>query len=110
MAWPAARGQNTDCGSFAINVAYVQGVASESTLPPGDWTAIIRKLNRNRGLYIYKDNVRVLPYGSNDYDFLDIEKNRTKSAGYYYFSYRRMFGGHRDRSEEQPKSERKGRT
>ena len=43
-------------------------------------------------LYIYKDNVRILPYGTNDYDFLDIERNRTKSAGYYYFSYRRIFG------------------
>jgi signal transduction histidine kinase len=92
VPWTPARGKRTECGPFKINVAYVQGVASESTIPPQDWVAIIRKLNRIGGLYIYKDNVRVLPYGSTDYDFLDIEKNRTKSAGYYYFSYRRMFG------------------
>ena len=42
--------------------------------------------------YIYKDGIRVLPYGDTDYDFVEIEKNRTKSAGYYYFSYRRIFG------------------
>ena len=49
-------------------------------------------MNRIGGLYIYKDGIRVLPYGNPDYDFVDIELNRTKGAGYYYFSYRRMFG------------------
>jgi signal transduction histidine kinase len=49
-------------------------------------------MDRIGGLYIYRDGIRVLPYGNNDYDFLDIERNRTKSASYYYFSYRRMFG------------------
>lgn len=92
VPWAAARGQRTDCGPFKISVAYVQGVSSESTLPPNDWAQITRKLNQIGGLYIYKDNVRILPYGTTDYDFLDIEKNRTKSAGYYYFSYRRIFG------------------
>lgn len=33
-----------------------------------------------------------MPYGDSDYDFLDIEKNRTKRASSYFFSYRRMFG------------------
>jgi signal transduction histidine kinase len=92
VPWSAAQGQPTDCGPFKISVAYVQGKSSESTLPPNDWARIIRKLNQIGGLYIYKDNIRILPYGNTDYDFLDIEKNRTKSAGYYYFSYRRIFG------------------
>lgn len=92
VAWDAAQGRKTECGPFRINVAYVQGVSSESTLPPEEWTRLTRKLNQIGGVYIYKDNVRILPYGNTDYDFLDIEKNRTKSAGYYYFSYRRMFG------------------
>jgi signal transduction histidine kinase len=92
VPWSSAQGQQTECGSFKISVAYVQGKSSESTLPPNDWARIIRKLNQIGGLYIYKDNIRILPYGNTDYDFLDIEKNRTKSAGYYYFSYRRIFG------------------
>lgn len=92
VAWDGARGKPTDCGPFSISVAYVQGASSESTLPPNDWAIISSKLKQIGGLYIYKDNVRILPYGTNDYDFLDIERNRTKSAGYYYFSYRRIFG------------------
>jgi len=92
VAWDAAKGRKTECGPFRINVAYVQGVSSESTLPQNEWAQIMRKLNQIGGLYIYRDNIRILPYGNNDYDFLDIEKNRTKSASYYYFSYRRMLG------------------
>jgi signal transduction histidine kinase len=92
VAWDSAKGHRTECGPFLISVAYVQGKASESTLPQADWALMTKKLNQIGGLYIYKDNIRILPYGDNDYDFLDIEKNRTKSAGYYYFSYRRIFG------------------
>jgi signal transduction histidine kinase len=92
VAWDGAHGKPTDCGPFSISVAYVQGASSESTLPPNDWAVISSKLKQIGGLYIYKDNIRILPYGTNDYDFLDIERNRTKSAGYYYFSYRRIFG------------------
>jgi signal transduction histidine kinase len=92
VAWDGAQGKPTDCGPFSISVAYVQGASSESTLPPNDWAIISSKLKQIGGLYIYKDNIRVLPYGTNDYDFLDIERNRNKSAGYYYFSYRRIFG------------------
>lgn len=110
VPWPAARGQRTDCGPFKLSVAYVQGVSSESTLPPNDWAQIIRKLNQIGGLYIYKDNVRILPYGNTDYDFLEIEKNRTKSAGYYYFSYRRIFGVIEISQDRNPKlSEKAGR-
>ena len=92
VAWDGAHGTPTDCGPFSISVAYVQGLSSESTLPPDDWGIISNKLKQIGGLYIYRDNIRVLPYGTNDYDFLDIERNRNKSAGYYYFSYRRIFG------------------
>jgi signal transduction histidine kinase len=34
----------------------------------------------------------VLPYGDNRFDWLDIERRRTLGAGYYFFSYRRLFG------------------
>jgi signal transduction histidine kinase len=92
VPWPAARGKKTECGPFKINLAYLQGAARESAVSIEDHARLLRKLNRIGGIYIYKDGIRVLPYGSNDYDFLNIERNRTKSASYYFFSYRRMFG------------------
>ena len=92
IPWAGARGRKSECGPFRLNVAVVQGEQRNSRFPGEDWAQIVRKLNRIGGLYIYKDGIRILPYGDTDYDFLDIEKNRTKSAGYYYFSYRRIFG------------------
>jgi signal transduction histidine kinase len=92
VPWTSAGGDEIECGAFRLSLAIVQGTNAESTLPAEDWVRITRKLNRIGGLYIYKDGIRVLPYGNNDYDFLDIERRRTKSASYYYFSYRRMFG------------------
>lgn len=82
----------TRCGPFHIEVASVQGVQKESLLSLQDWADLIAKMNAYGGLYIYRDGIRILPYGNTDYDWLDIEKNRTKSAKYYFFSFRRMFG------------------
>jgi len=92
IPWGGGSGRPIHCGPFKINVATVQGAARESTIPLEDWGRLINKMNKFGGLYIYKDGIRILPYGDNDYDWLDIEKNRTKSAAYYYFSYRRIIG------------------
>lgn len=92
VPWTGARGRPAECGSFRINVAVVQGLASQSTLPTEDWTRMKRKMDRIGGLYIYRDGIRVLPYGNSDYDFLDMERQRSKSAQDYYFSFRRIFG------------------
>lgn len=92
VPWTPAKGRPTECGAFKLNLAYVQGRATETAIEPQEYARIIAKANKLGGLYIYRDAIRVLPYGNNAFDFLDIEKNRTKKASYYYFSYRRMFG------------------
>ena len=90
--WNGNNFKPTDCGSFEINLAYIQGLLKESVVDAENWNRITSKADKFGGLYIYKDNIRVLPYGNSDVDFLDIEKNRTKSFSTYFFSYRRMFG------------------
>jgi hypothetical protein len=90
--WREGKNTATECGPFRINVAYVQGLPSESRLPPDAWAEISAKLNKIGGLYIYRDGSRILPYGNSDFDFLDVERRRTKSAQDWFFSYRRMFG------------------
>lgn len=92
LSWPSAQGEPTACGPFEIHIAYVQGKRSQSRLSPEEWTEIVAKLDRYSGLYIYRDGIRVLPYGNSDFDFLDLERRRSKSASDYFFSYRRMFG------------------
>lgn len=90
--WSGNHMKATDCGKFKINLAYVQGVQRDSVVDVENWNRITSKADKFGGLYIYKDNIRVLPYGDSDYDFLDIEKNRSKSFSRYFFSYRRMYG------------------
>ena len=92
IAWPEARGQQTFCGPFAINFAYVQGAARESRIPREQWGRISDKLDRMGGLYVYRNGIRILPYGNADNDFLKIEERRNLGAAYYFFSARRMFG------------------
>lgn len=84
--------RETECGPFKINLAYLQGELKSSRVDAENYSRIRSKGDKFGGLYIYRDNIRVLPYGDSDYDFLDIEKNRSKRASTYFFSYRRMFG------------------
>lgn len=44
------------------------------------------------GLAVYRDDLRVMPYGRSDSDFFKIEERRTKHAGRYFFSFRNVFG------------------
>jgi signal transduction histidine kinase len=92
IPYPEAKGKKLSCGPFSIEVAVMQGRLSESKATPEKFAAYQQKLGQFSGVYVYRDNLRVLPYGNNDFDWLDIEKRRTKSAGYYFFSYRNMFG------------------
>jgi signal transduction histidine kinase len=90
--WLGNKGLKTKCGPFSVNFAYFQGEQKASTLSDDNWLTLLPKLEKISGIYLYKDNIRILPYGDNENDFLDIELRRNKSAGYYFFSYRRMFG------------------
>lgn len=90
--WQGISGKITNCGPFRIDVAYVHAEKGQTKLPPEQHALLLNKLNRLGGLYIYKDGIRILPYGNTDVDFLDFEIRRSKSASYYFFSYRRMFG------------------
>ena len=92
VAWADARGRRTFCGPFSISFAYLQGAARESRMPREAWGKLSEKLDRMGGLYIYRNGIRILPYGNTDNDFLDIEERRNLGAAYYFFSARRMFG------------------
>lgn len=92
IPWRGGKGKKTGCGPFHIRFAAVEGLARHSTLPPEEHGRVVAKTRKIGGLYIYRDGVRIQPYGTTDYDWLEIELRRTKSASYYYFSYRQMFG------------------
>lgn len=92
IPWSDSKGIRTKCGGFSVKFGYVMGNPSESMMEPDEFRRINTKLDYIGGIYIYRDGVRILPYGDPVFDWLEIEKRRNKGAGYYFFSYRRMFG------------------
>ncbi|THD53842.1 hypothetical protein ERD95_05010, partial [Enterobacteriaceae bacterium ML5] len=110
--WNENYGAKTQCGGFKIKFSYLQGDASESTVPTQIYTEIKSKLSMYGGVYLYKDGIRVLPYGKPEFDFLRIEERRTKRASTAFFSYRWMFGaieiGHDNNSMLIEKAGREG--
>lgn len=92
IPWSGGGGRHTKCGPFEIEFGYVAGNQRESRLPPDEWKRIDNRLKSIGGMYVYRDRIRILPYGNSDIDWLDIELRRNKGAGYYFFSYRRIFG------------------
>lgn len=92
VVWKEAAGHQTLCGPFKLAFGYVMGNGRDSRLDPEQHARMIAKLDKIGGIYLYRDGIRILPYGNSDYDFLLIEVRRNKHQGRNFFSYRRMFG------------------
>jgi signal transduction histidine kinase len=82
----------TSYGPFDIQWGQFEGLQKSSLLNEEEFRIIETKLEKFGGLYIYRDNFRVLPYGRPDIDFLGFEERRSKRAGEYFFSHRRFIG------------------
>lgn len=78
-------------GKFKLKLGIVPGI-NETSLDESVYRYFDEKLGSFGGLYIYRDDLRVLPYGRPHSDFLQFEERRSRRAGTYFFSYRRMFG------------------
>jgi len=92
VPWKNAEGSKTLCGPFKVVFGYLMGRENESLVVGESWTELSKKLDRIGGIYVYRDGIRILPYGDFSVDWLEVEKRRSKGAGYYFWSYRRMFG------------------
>jgi signal transduction histidine kinase len=92
ITWQNTSGAPTECGPFRISLAIIQPELKKTNISADLHAKLWAKTKRLGGVYIYKDEIRILPYGSFDYDWLGIEYRRTKSASYYFFSHRNLFG------------------
>ncbi len=92
ITWKDGGGKPIACGPLRVEFGYLQGNQRESMADPEDFARVNRKLLQIGGLYVYRDRIRILPYGNSDVDWLDIEQRRNKGLTYYFFSYRRIYG------------------
>ena len=89
---PRKRDSRSFYGNVPIELGYSQGEEKSSILSELQFSRISNKVKEYGGLYVFRDDFRVLPYGRENADFLNFELRRSKRAGTYYFSYRRMYG------------------
>lgn len=99
-------------GNFKILLGSFEYDPDLSSLDKNQISVFAEQGLKYGGLLIFRDNLRVLPYGRLDNDFFEIEFRRTRSAGDFYFSTRRTFGfigiTHQNNKELIDKSGREG--
>lgn len=79
-------------GGFYITVASYENLERNTAMDGETWTYINEISEQFSGLLVYRDSLRVMPYGREDNDFFEIEARRSKNAGQYHYSNRNTFG------------------
>lgn len=85
-------GAGSRLGPMDIYVATYEQEPKNSTHTPAEMKRMKDLTENHAGLMIYRDSLRVLPYGREDNDFFEIEKRRSINAGREYWNARRIFG------------------
>ena len=84
------RPTDVECGDFAFRFFvfdFARGVSGRYFLTPED-----RKLVKRHRIYLYRDGVRVLPYGDPDDDWIEIDKARATGRAGNFFSNDQTIG------------------
>ncbi|WP_417579621.1 ATP-binding protein [Nitrincola sp.] len=86
------KGPTTFVGPFSIHVSTYERDRQNSTLSDIDFKRFNDLAIQHGGFLLFRNGLRVLPYGRVDNDFFNIETNRSINAGREYWNARRMFG------------------
>ena len=84
-------GPTTYVGPFSLHLATFERDRENSGLSDEDFSRF-KRLEEHSGFLIFRDGLRVLPYGREANDFFEIETRRSINAGREYWNKRRMFG------------------
>jgi signal transduction histidine kinase len=79
-------------GSFKFCIGTFEQVPANSSYAASEFGVLQEKAKQYGGLAVYRDDLRVMPYGRSNSDFFRIEERRSKHAGRYFFSFRNVFG------------------
>jgi signal transduction histidine kinase len=83
---------NSKVGAFHIRLGSFQRNPGSSSHPPGVHRKLLEQAELYAGVMIYRNGLRVMPFGREDNDFFEIEKRRTLHAGRNFWSHRYTFG------------------
>lgn len=79
-------------GSFDIVLGAFEGNQRSSILSPDVHRQVAERAAIRSGLAIYRDGLRVMPYGRPENDYFKIEERRQMHAGREFWASRRIFG------------------
>jgi len=79
-------------GPFSIRFGSFEGRIGDTSMADDLHAFYSEQANLYAGVMVYRDGLRVMPYGREDNDYFEIEHRRSKSAGRYFWSNRRTFG------------------
>lgn len=85
--------KDTQFGPFSLRIGTFEILKKNTTLSDEQHAVFEETRDKFGGVMVFRDHLRVMPYGREDNDFFEIEKRRTKNAGMYMFSNRACFGG-----------------
>jgi len=86
------KGPTTCLGPIGLHIATFEMERVSSTLSDEIYARFDDLTTQHAGFLIYRNGLRVLPYGRIDNDFFEIETRRSKHAGREFWNARRMFG------------------
>jgi len=79
-------------GSFRFCIGTFEQELRRSTHDEHMHGTLTEKSQQFGGINVYRDDLRVMPYGREEADFLGIEARRGRHAGRYFWAHRRSFG------------------
>jgi signal transduction histidine kinase len=79
-------------GPFDICIATYEREKIKSSMSDEQHRHVSAMADSHAGLAIYRDHLRVMPYGRAQADYFGIEERRSYHAGREFWSYRRTFG------------------
>lgn len=83
---------DTRIGSFHLRLGAFEPMQSNTTHTEEIYSKLAEQAEKYGGFMVFRNGLRVMPYGREDNDFFEIEKRRTGHAGREFWSYRRLFG------------------
>ena len=83
---------NSLVGPFELYIASMEFSRINSTHTSEDFNRYRELADKYSGFMVFRDGLRVLPYGRTDNDSFEIESRRSKSVGREFWNHRQMFG------------------
>lgn len=79
-------------GPVDVFIATMEFASANTTHSQVEYQRYRELAEKYAGFMVFRDGLRVLPYGREDNDFFEIEMRRSKNAGREFWNQRQMFG------------------